>query len=107
SVDQQWVAHRFLELVARRFGHALPLETVEGAAKPRGGIVLALDPAAGSLSPESYALVVTPGGVRVSARDRRGLYYGAVTLWQMLSAAGAIADGPVTLPSLRTPDETP
>jgi len=105
SVDQQWVAHRFLELVARRFGHALPLETVEGAAKPRGGIVFALDPAAGSSSPESYALVVSPGGVRVSARDRRGLYYGAVTLWQMLSAAGAIADGQVTLPCVRITDE--
>ena len=38
---------------------------------------------------EGYALDVTPQGVRITARDDAGLFYGAVTLWQLLTSAGA------------------
>jgi hexosaminidase len=41
----------------------------------------------------------------VSARDRRGLYYGRVTFWQMLSAAAANETDRVTLPCVRITDE--
>lgn len=49
---------------------------------------------------ESYELAVTPAGVTITASGRVGYFYGAVSLWQMLSEAkGALAavtieDGP-------------
>jgi hexosaminidase len=43
-------------------------------------------------SPEGYLLDVTPQGIRVTARDDAGLFYGAVTLWQLLTAAGSRND---------------
>ena len=36
------------------------------------------------LAAEGYRLEATPGGVRISATSGAGLFYGAVTLWQLL-----------------------
>jgi hexosaminidase len=38
-----------------------------------------------SLGPEAYSLVVKADGVTVKARTPAGLFYGAVTLWQLLT----------------------
>ena len=46
-----------------------------------------LEPGAAADSPEAYRLRIEPRQVRVSAADGRGLFYGAVTLWQLCSAA--------------------
>jgi hexosaminidase len=48
-------------------------------------------------------LTVDPGGVKVTARDRVGLLYGAITLWQ-LSGAGSGSVKHVSLPALRIDD---
>jgi hexosaminidase len=48
-------------------------------------IVLLRDPQAPVADREGYALDVTPEGIRVSARDEAGLFYGAMTLWQLLT----------------------
>ena len=48
-------------------------------------IVFRLDPQVPEASPESYELEVSPERVVVSARETRGLFYGAVTLWQLCS----------------------
>ena len=37
-------------------------------------------------APESYVLKVAPNGVRIEAPDSAGLFYGAVTLWQLMTA---------------------
>ncbi|MCC6681893.1 MAG: family 20 glycosylhydrolase [Phycisphaeraceae bacterium] len=40
----------------------------------------------------AYALTCTPTGIHVSARDWSGLFYGAMTLWQLMSQSqGAVA----------------
>ncbi len=49
------------------------------------GIVLALDPALmDSLGPEGYTLEVTPRGVTIRGAGEAGLFYGGVTLLQLL-----------------------
>ena len=69
------------------------------AGVPPGSIVLALDPGAPGASPESYELRVTPDQVEVHAGDPRGLFYGAVTLWQLLAAA-PLRDGALALAAM-------
>jgi len=51
----------------------------------RAAIVLAIDPQAGGAGAEAYELEISPQRIRVAARAPAGLYYGAVTLWQLLT----------------------
>src|SRR5690606_12579457 len=64
-------------------------------------IVFAIDPTASPDAPEGYVLEANRDGVRVTASDERGLFYGAVTLWQLLSSAPGEA---VRIPALRIED---
>src|SRR5262249_54207497 len=52
---------------------------------------------------ESYSLEIAQSGIRVSAREARGLFYGAVTLWQLASAA-PLRGTAVELPGMRIED---
>jgi hexosaminidase len=47
------------------------------------------------LGPEAYWLEVTPHGIVVSATGGAGLFYGAVTLWQLMTPE----ERPVTIPA--------
>jgi len=53
---------------------------------------------------EAYRLTVSAGGVTVSASQPAGLFYGAVSLWELLTAEPG--DGPVTL-AARTIEDKP
>ena len=87
-----------------RLSHGLALKRrVSGTQRALpGAITLALTGAVGA-NPESYALEVTPAGVEISAADPRGLFYGAVTLWQLISAQ-PLHEGVVALPALSIRD---
>ena len=76
---------------------------LEATTSKRGkrGIEFHLDPHAKGTGPESYTLVAAPGGVVVSARDPRGLFYGAVTLWQLLPTGKPAA---FEIPAVRIQD---
>ncbi|MDB6164723.1 MAG: beta-hexosaminidase, partial [Xanthomonadaceae bacterium] len=66
----------------------------------RHAITFAIDLAA-SANPEGYRLEVTPNGVTVMAPDARGLFYGAVTLAQLVD----IGTSPTArMPSVRIED---
>ncbi|RDS84275.1 beta-N-acetylhexosaminidase [Dyella psychrodurans] len=84
------VAHAFSDMLARMGGPSLPvvegLATPERAAAGASIIVIRLDANARVTSSEGYVLDVSPGEARIVARDESGLYYGAVTLWQLLTA---------------------
>ncbi|WP_108472175.1 beta-N-acetylhexosaminidase [Rhodanobacter thiooxydans] len=91
-----WLA----DLIARTRGLHLPLK--HGAATAHA-IVLQLDPAAPATNREGYALDVTPAGMRISARDAAGLFYGAVTAWQLLTPDAQ--HGAVQVPALSIRDQ--
>jgi hexosaminidase len=78
-----------------------------------GDIVFELRPTAGPMrsantggaavrNPESYTLDISPRRVVLAASDPRGLFYGAVTLWQ-LSTAGSPSDT-VNVPAVHIVD---
>jgi len=53
------------------------------------------------LSAEAYTLEISENAARVCAADAAGLFYGAVTLWQLMTATDALPD---SLPALRIED---
>jgi hexosaminidase len=75
------VAVQLRDLLVRAGRPRLRIVETSGAA-PAGGIVLRRGPAAG---PEDYQVTVTSRAAEIVAADRRGLFYGAVTLWQLAS----------------------
>lgn len=89
-------AHYFVELL--RKSHPAWLEVKEPAAVRSTARAIRFRLVSGrrGTSPESYEITITPRGVLVEAGDRRGLFYGAVTLWQLCTADG---EGPTTAPS--------
>ena len=89
------VAASFAQMVQATNGIAPALADGGG-----GGIRFEIDPAVSPDAPEGYLLEVAAEGVRVAASDERGLFYGAVTLWQLLSPAG----GDARIPALRIED---
>ena len=73
-------ARQFLELLDARAQWRPTLASGTAAAE----IAFVLDTQAHWPSAEAYAIQVAGNKVRVRAGDGRGLFYGAVTLWQML-----------------------
>ncbi|HEY6823174.1 MAG TPA: family 20 glycosylhydrolase [Steroidobacteraceae bacterium] len=93
----QRTAAYFTELLRTSHGIGLKVHTLPQADVPAAGvaahaILFRLDPQAPGTSPESYQVDVSREGVRVSAREPQGLFYGAVTLWQLCSAPAAHAE---------------
>ncbi|TPG46893.1 beta-hexosaminidase [Rhodanobacter glycinis] len=88
------------ELIARTRG--LRLSVNQGGPGARG-IVLRRDPHAPVANREGYALDVTPQGIRITARDDAGLFYGAVTLWQLLTPDAQ--HGAVQVPAVQIRDQ--
>ncbi|AMJ56253.1 MULTISPECIES: family 20 glycosylhydrolase [Stenotrophomonas] len=92
------VAAQFTQLLAR----TTPLQlktTSSGNAK--GAIQFRLGKPTGEATPESYSLRINGDGVLVEAADARGLFYGAMSLWQLLAAAPANS---ITLPAMQVDD---
>src|SRR5581483_2001328 len=81
--------------------YGLPI-SVHTAARATGELVLALDPAAAVDKPQGYELDVDSRHARVVARDEAGLFYAAVTLWQLLSHTDD--SGALTIPAVSIRD---
>jgi hexosaminidase len=101
SPEAQHAAAYFAQLLGA--SHGIILHPRRATARlPADGIVFSID-AAARAAPESYQLEVTPGGVRVSAAEPAGLFYGAVTLWQLASGQRTTAEG-ISLPAMGIAD---
>jgi hexosaminidase len=96
-------AHRSAQYLADLLGRTrgLHLSVTEGAPVDHA-IVFQHDPQAKVAQSEGYTLDVTADGIRVDARDDAGLFYGAVTLWQLLTPDAQ--QGDVQVPSLHISD---
>jgi hexosaminidase len=79
------VATYFIDLVQRSGSFALRASAA-GAASETPSIDFQLSASEGASGDEGYSLVVSPERIVVSARAPRGLFYGAVTLWQLVTA---------------------
>ncbi|HXS05317.1 MAG TPA: family 20 glycosylhydrolase [Rhizomicrobium sp.] len=98
DADSARIAASFTDLLYRTRG--LRLASRSGG---RGAITLShlADPDA--TGKEGYRLDVTPAGVTISASKPAGLFYGAITLWQLLSQTpGTVAS--VAVPALQIDD---
>jgi hexosaminidase len=94
--DAVSVANYFVDLVKRTKGLGLAVSDKPGATP---GIRFEVS---GTVkTPEGYALIVKPDEIIVTAHDNRGLFYGAVSLWQLLTAPDA-ANG---IPAMTIGDE--
>lgn len=97
------VAHYFGELIERTRG--LRPVIVQGSAQnaPKRSIVFAVGGIAGP-APEAYQLDVSSKAAVVSAADPRGLFNGAVTLWQLASLLSTVVPE-VRIPGIRISDQ--
>ncbi|WP_242163962.1 family 20 glycosylhydrolase [Lysobacter sp. M15] len=92
-------AQQFARLLEESFGAA---PRVSDAGDAGHAIAFITDPQL-KASAEGYVLEVSSDGVRIRARGAAGLFYGGVSLWQLLSADGE-NQLPVTLPAVRIDD---
>lgn len=83
----EFAAQHFVETLGQTTALRLHVEK-GGTASPHGAIVFQLDPGAEVAQRGGYSLEVSPAGIRVVARTPAGLYYGGVTLWQLLTPNG-------------------
>jgi len=111
NAEARRIADYFADLVHRIHAITLavrdlpPVRAAKPAATadlPAQAIVFRLDPQAPGTSPESYQIDVSSERVLVSARDLHGLFYGAVTLWQLCSAPAM--HGEITLAAMQITD---
>jgi hexosaminidase len=100
DVEAQVVAGQLSDMLLKARG--LKLAVVEGApAVGEAAIVLARG-AASSDKAEAYALRVAPAGVSITAAKRAGLFYGAVSVWQL--AVQDETKGAANLPAVSIDD---
>jgi hexosaminidase len=95
-------AARYLaDLLVRTRGLSLPV-IEDATATSRGGIVIRSDAAANVTQPEGYVLDVDAQGMRITARDASGLFYGAISAWQLMTPDAA--KGAVLVPATHIAD---
>jgi len=86
-------ARRTAEYLASLTAHTRYVQlAVKTGAPGDGAIVLKRDPQAPVANAEGYTLDVTPQGIRITARDEAGLFYGAITAWQLMTPSQGTGD---------------
>ena len=85
NAEAAGIARRFADLLAKTRGIHLDVRPF-GGGSPRDAIIFSLDPRAVDVpSGEGYDLAVDARRILLTAREPRGLFYGSVTLWQLLT----------------------
>jgi len=87
------------DLIQRSTGHDLPVEIEAASAQ----ISLELSPDR-DFAPEGYEILVGADGVKVEAATPSGLFYGAVSTWQLLTPADG-SDDTLSAPYVTIRDE--
>lgn len=103
DVEARVVARQLSDMIFKARGLKLAVvDSATPASEP--GIYIARGELTddGDTKPEAYALDVSPKGVRIQAPKRAGLFYGAVSVWQL--AVQDAAKGPAQLPAVEILD---
>jgi hexosaminidase len=101
----RFAAEHFVTLLQRTQGLRLVAKGIHPGTLSTALIAIMKNPPAASIPQnEAYDLNVSPKQATISADDGAGLYYGTVTLWEMLTATKA-THGPVELQCVRIHDE--
>jgi len=102
--DVRWIANWLADMLRRTA--QIDLEVGDGSIAPvSNSIVFESGGLRGQAGPEAYRLAVSPENVVVAANDTAGLFYGAVSLWQ-LATATARRDAAIPMPAM-TIDDAP
>ena len=86
------IAAYFAQLMLETRGLRLHLSERAGQATPADAIIFRLDPSLSIADSEGYEIDVSPARIMLSARDSRGLFYAAVTLWELCTPGPARGD---------------
>jgi hexosaminidase len=97
------IAAYFVQEIKCIPGITLIARAVGGNANPAGAILLRRLSDAPQTGPESYSIVIAPSGVTISAGRTEGLFYGAVTLAELMTQKPGRARN-VVLPAMRIED---
>jgi len=100
DVEARVVAGQLSDMLYKARG--LKLAVVEGAPSAGEAAIVVARGSTSSDKPEAYALAVSPTGVIITAPKRAGLFYGAVSVWQL--AVQDAAKGPADLPAVSIDD---
>lgn len=87
GAEGERIGRYFIDLVQRTYGVALT-PGASGNTPDQNLIRFELTAGGSAAGAERYSLQSSPSRIVVSAGDSRGLLYGAVTLWQLLSRQG-------------------
>ncbi|GAB3352741.1 family 20 glycosylhydrolase [Lysobacter tyrosinilyticus] len=94
-------ADYFVGLIGSSRGTTLKITESPGSSA--GTRIRFITDASAPAGDEAYAVSVTPTGAQVRARSSAGLFYGGITLWQLMTADGG--NGlPVSVPATRIED---
>ncbi|MGH8194890.1 MAG: beta-N-acetylhexosaminidase [Woeseiaceae bacterium] len=100
--EARWTADWLADLLRRTRG--LNLRVGDTASPPSSDVILfELGTSQDAAGPESYRLDVSPERIVVHANDAAGLFYGAVSVWQ-LASAHANDGAPISIPALSIDD---
>jgi hexosaminidase len=98
------VARYFVDLLERTRGIELPRRPGTGIETSGAGTIdFELRAGQAVTDDEGYSLIVSPERIAVSSRSSRGLFYGAVTLWQLLTTDAA-STTPIRVPAITITD---
>ena len=86
------IAQRFVQRVADTNGLHLNMATKDGA---HPAITFDVNPHADIADDAGYRITMDEGGIVITARTPRGVFYGSVTLWQLLTPPGWTRGAPV------------
>ena len=96
DVEARVVAGQLSDMLSKARG--LKLAVTEGAPSAGEPAIVFVRGQTASDKAEAYAMAVTPAGVTLTAAKRAGLFYGAVSVWQL--AVQDAAKGPANLPAV-------
>jgi hexosaminidase len=97
--DVRWVGGWFAEQLEKSAGIELQLD-VKSSAAGKDVIVLEIGTVGDTPGREAYRLSVTPEKVVVTANDVPGLFYGAVSLWQLATTGERAAVDGMRIPAV-------